>query len=385
MSLFRAGRLALTALFVASLAGQAGPFRIVIQRERVVDQLVVGTISVNGEVIGGAYENDSLKITAGEYRGSLRYVSGHNFVGGPFGTIAHRGDFLIEVSGVDGKTDVLLHGGIKPKQSKGCIMLGAVPRSGNVPYLPDDHPLRQLRLLFYGSDVPTSTPDKAISIAILDPLNASSLPDLSGLWTREDGEIVSITHDGAKVVATKVTGNRYVPATEISWEGEYNSRSFSGRGQRGSKSSGPTTWVPVRIVVVDQNRIRVLGFNPDRTYTRSAHTPAPSTGKRQQLSRYDLNGTWIRDDGQRTSIEQTGTAIKAIKLGGGYVPAGEVTWEGDYSAPSFPGRGRLGDGKGKLSWVPVRISIQDQNEIRVTGANFDFTYRRDKSQALGGK
>src|SRR5712691_1708320 len=97
--------------------------RIVVQRERVKDGLVIGTIAVNGQVIGQAYENDDLKIRVGEYSGLLRMFSpeGKNVVQGDFGTIGKSGDFLIEVANVPGRQAILFHGGNKPKHSKGCI------------------------------------------------------------------------------------------------------------------------------------------------------------------------------------------------------------------------------------------------------------------------
>ncbi len=148
---------------------KVAPFNILIQRGQAARGLVTGTISVNGQQIGMAYENDELKIPPGTYPGMLRYISGHNFVGGPMGTIGKTGDFLLEISGVPGgRTDILFHGGNQPQHSRGCILLGPVGRDpgSSIPSLDDQHPLRQMRLLFYGTDVPNSTPDEAITIQI---------------------------------------------------------------------------------------------------------------------------------------------------------------------------------------------------------------------------
>jgi len=101
------------------------------------------------------------------------------------------------------------------------------------------------------------------------PGKKAPLVDLTGVWRRDDGELVSITKNGDMVTARKLTGDQAVPANEISWEGEYSSNSFSGRGQRGSTRTAQRSWVPVRIVVQDANTIHVLGFNPDRTYRRN--------------------------------------------------------------------------------------------------------------------
>ncbi len=102
-----------------------------------------------------------------------------------------------------------------------------------------------------------------------------------------------------------------------------------------------------------------------------------------QTPKYDLNGIWLREDGQRTSVKQIGTTLIAVKLAGGYVPAGEVTWEGDYASNAFPGRIKAGDGKGRTWWVPVRISIQDRDTIRITGPGINRTYTREKTTSTG--
>ena len=97
-----------------------------IERESPQGDLVPGQIWVNGQVIGRTYESVKYQILPGEYQGTLRYVSGKNFVQGPMGELGTTGDFLLEVSGVSGRTDILFHGGNKPYQSRGCILLGPV-------------------------------------------------------------------------------------------------------------------------------------------------------------------------------------------------------------------------------------------------------------------
>lgn len=143
---------------------------IVVQRERTRDKLVIGTLTVNGQVVGKTYENSLLMIPAGVYTGHMRYVSGHNFVQGPFGTVAQAGDFLLEVANVPGRSDILFHGGNKPQQSKGCILLGGVGKDPKtqLPSLEYDHPLRKLRRLFYGSEMPVASPAKNVSIRVSD-------------------------------------------------------------------------------------------------------------------------------------------------------------------------------------------------------------------------
>lgn len=82
--------------------------------------------------------------------------------------MSRKGDFLLEVSGIPRRTHILLHPRTKPKHSTGCILLGPVFRSpDNAVYIKDDHSLRKMRTLFYGSDNPVSCPDLSISFQIV--------------------------------------------------------------------------------------------------------------------------------------------------------------------------------------------------------------------------
>ena len=153
---------------IATISNAATDLVIVVERERPAGKLLPGQLTVNGEVLGRTYENVDTQILPGEYKGVLRYVSGKNFVQGPIGELGQKGDFLLEVSGPAGRTNILFHGGNKAYQSTGCILLGPVGRDPStlVPTVGPDHPLRKLRKAFYGSDNPTSTPDKNIIITI---------------------------------------------------------------------------------------------------------------------------------------------------------------------------------------------------------------------------
>jgi len=168
-------------LSVASLVQSAEPFTIKIDRAKTVilqdqkppnNKLVEGTISLNGKPIGISYENGDYLIALGSYKGVMRYVSPNGFAQNPFGKLAQQGDFLIEIAGVPpNRTNLLFHGGDKPKFSQGCVMLGPVVRTGpKQGQIEPDHPLRILRTEFYGSEEPIASPDKAISIVISDDL-----------------------------------------------------------------------------------------------------------------------------------------------------------------------------------------------------------------------
>lgn len=138
------------------------------------ENLIEGDLYINNEFIGKTYERIDLQIKAGAYPGYLRYVSAKGFVAGPFGEVGQTGDFLLEIGEVywsDGRKrkHLLFHGGNKAEHSRGCIMLGGVPKDKDgKPYHPDNHPLRILRLKFYGTDTPNATPNKNIIITISD-------------------------------------------------------------------------------------------------------------------------------------------------------------------------------------------------------------------------
>jgi hypothetical protein len=154
------------------MADMSESFHIVIKRDASKGDLVPGHIYLNEELLGSTYERTQVKIPAGDYKGLLRYHSGHHFVQSAQGTMSSKGDFLIEASGVEGRTNILLHTGNKPKHSDGCICLGPIfskdTPDGTIYSVGDDSPLRKLRLAFYGTDHPNATPDKAIVVSVVD-------------------------------------------------------------------------------------------------------------------------------------------------------------------------------------------------------------------------
>jgi hypothetical protein len=168
MRRYFAGLLSLA--FVAAVCqGAPEKFTVVVQREKTVDGLVIGKLLANDKELGTCYENDEKKISAGTYKGVLRYKSGKNFVQSPGGKMGMKGDFLLEVAGVKGRTDILFHPGNKKEHSEGCILCGPAtkdPKTGDV-FAPDA--LKKLRLAFYGTDTPNATPDKTIEIIVRDP------------------------------------------------------------------------------------------------------------------------------------------------------------------------------------------------------------------------
>lgn len=196
----------------------ADGFRITVTRETLNDNLIKGQILINGKSIGATYERYNLRISAGFYKGFVRYVSEKHAVG-PFGQIGEVGDFLLEIGNVtwsDGRkrTHLLFHGGNKPKFTEGCVMLGAVHRQNGRRYLPEGHTLSKLRLKFYGTNLPTSSPSKKITITV-----QGFLPSILGKYRLTTNEYVSI-------IEIKISGNSISSTQTLKFEGEGNSQSM---------------------------------------------------------------------------------------------------------------------------------------------------------------
>jgi hypothetical protein len=156
-------------------------FRIELKRlgtDKVNDQgktvaRIYGDVGVNNHNLGRFYENPSLKISAGTYRGVLRYQGDHNFVQTSCGQMSRKGDFLLEVTGVKGsdgqpRTNILFHPGALPSNSRGCILFGARKFDSNHQPLPLERTdtLVRIRQAFYNTDNPVACPNKRITITI---------------------------------------------------------------------------------------------------------------------------------------------------------------------------------------------------------------------------
>jgi hypothetical protein len=155
-------------------AAEPQPFVFKIQRSKKTENgLIVGTLYVNDKEIGPVYEHPEKKIAASPagtpYGGALRQKSDHNFVQNPGGQLGMKGDFLLEITGVKGRTNILFHPGNKPEHTEGCILCGPAMRDkAGIPFAPET--LKKLRLAFYdGKDNPTATPNKKIEVIVLDP------------------------------------------------------------------------------------------------------------------------------------------------------------------------------------------------------------------------
>jgi hypothetical protein len=75
----------------------------------------------------------------------------------------------LEVAGVPKRSDILFHAGNKKEHSLGCILCGPVTRDPKTDERIAPDVLRQLRLMYFGTDTPDGKPDKEIKIEIRDP------------------------------------------------------------------------------------------------------------------------------------------------------------------------------------------------------------------------
>lgn len=142
-------------------------FEVIIERLERKDGLVFSNLYVNSGFLGLCFENDNKEIPAGSYAGLIRTTSTKNFVQRPGGVLGNSGDFLLEIAGVPGRTDILFHPGNKPEHSDGCVLGGAALTVDGKKIAPEA--LKKLRLAFFrGEDVPTQTPNWEIKIAVTD-------------------------------------------------------------------------------------------------------------------------------------------------------------------------------------------------------------------------
>lgn len=163
------------ALTAKGAEAESKPFRILVQRGKTQDGLIIGKLSVNGKEIGTCYENAGKHVPAGSYKAHLRNESTKNHVQGPGGKLGKTGDFLVELDDFTDKsgkkrTAVQFHAGNKPEHSDGCILGGPATKDASTgdPIAPETP--KKLRLEFYdGKDKPDSTPDKAITVEFKDP------------------------------------------------------------------------------------------------------------------------------------------------------------------------------------------------------------------------
>ncbi len=234
--------------------------------------------------------------------------------------------------------------------------------------------------------------------------------DLNGRWLSDvNHQFVQVTQSGDTIRATKLTSSPSMPKGQESFEGEYTARTFQGRAQKADNGFQNARWINVSIEVPDANTIHVSGQGwGNATYTRTnemppapppalpppphpqpppppppaaphpqppppapppTHAPEPRRSPAAPgFKPFNLNGLWKSEIGL-AQITQTGSSIQAVKrsvVEGATVPVGQVTFRGNYSAPTFPGKALMADpGFTNQRWIDVTIEVLDANTIKV--------------------
>lgn len=117
--------------------------------------LIPGKLFLNGALLGDVYEDPKSLIPAGEYKGKRRVSFDKSFVQGPGGVMSKKGDFLLEITGVKDRTDILIIPGSKVDNPEGCILTGATSQKDGKAIA--SSLLTALRLHFFGVDKVAST------------------------------------------------------------------------------------------------------------------------------------------------------------------------------------------------------------------------------------
>jgi len=148
--------LLLTSSIIAhELARASGgiPQTITISRELATPNCTGGYIAVDGAIVSYTLElpdrdnvNDISRIPAGRYPAHVRYD--------------HADKWRVELEQVPGRTNVQIHIGNYPEQSKGCILVGM--KSNNCQVFGSSNAYGALRKALYGSD------DPRVAAALID-------------------------------------------------------------------------------------------------------------------------------------------------------------------------------------------------------------------------
>jgi hypothetical protein len=148
--------------FFQLTAAHAAPEKMSIDvaRDKATTVAMFGQMSVDGHFlcytleppIGGGPEGKGP--IPGTYSGHLRYD--------------HADCWRIELDDVPGFTNVQIHVGNYPKNTKGCVLVGLDRDVDKGVVLKSKEAYAALKKAFYGTDTPDSTPNKEISVTISD-------------------------------------------------------------------------------------------------------------------------------------------------------------------------------------------------------------------------
>ena len=147
---------------VAKPTPPTADFKISIFRQYPAAQCTSGYLAVNDSIICHTLERpwqdntpNISSIPAGTYPAILRYD--------------HNDHWRIELQGTEPRTNVQIHIGNSPDQTKGCILVGQKlsPDLCKIVAGTSAPAYAMLKKAFYGTNNPTSTPNKTISVEIV--------------------------------------------------------------------------------------------------------------------------------------------------------------------------------------------------------------------------
>lgn len=142
-----------------AVKAQPNDFKITIARKDRSAACTSGYLAVNGEIIAYTLEKPWLgnkplisSIPDGVYGGTLRYD--------------HADKWRIELTGVPGRGNVQIHTGNTPDDTEGCILIGLRLGADYCSVQDSKKAYEALRIKFYGSANPTSTPNRSIQVTV---------------------------------------------------------------------------------------------------------------------------------------------------------------------------------------------------------------------------
>lgn len=141
------------------LSATAADFVLTIARKYKSNDCTSGYLAVNGNQIAYTLErpwkDNAPLISAipdGKYAGTLRYD--------------HPDKWRIELRDVPGRGNIQIHAGNTPADSQGCILIGLALGGDLCSVSGSTKAYDALRVAFYGSANPISTPDKKIIVQV---------------------------------------------------------------------------------------------------------------------------------------------------------------------------------------------------------------------------
>lgn len=148
-------------MFLACGLAKAEDFKLSVFRQFPGKKCTSGYLAVNGNIICYTLERpwadnqqNISSIPAGTYTAFLRYD--------------HADHWRLELRNVPGRTNVQIHIGNQPDQTKGCILVGKKLGPDLCSLENSADALKAIKTAFYGTDSPNSTPNKNISVEIVD-------------------------------------------------------------------------------------------------------------------------------------------------------------------------------------------------------------------------